>query len=110
MTTKLEVATPTVAQVVMSGPVPPDIARQMAEEEVDRDLLRQYVDTIHVLREKGFSYREIAEWLSDRGVDVDHNEVYRTYMEYCEGRDGGPSAMEQEMQRQQDEAEHGRGD
>jgi transposase-like protein len=32
-----------------------------------------------MLREKGFSYREIAEWLSDRGVEVDHNAVYRVY-------------------------------
>jgi hypothetical protein len=24
-------------------------------------------------------YREIADWFSERGVDVDHNAVYRVY-------------------------------
>ncbi|MFM7101934.1 MAG: hypothetical protein ACKO3N_12270, partial [Verrucomicrobiota bacterium] len=29
------------------------------------------------LRDKGFSYREIAAWLAGRGVAADHNAVYR---------------------------------
>ena len=39
-----------------------------------------YCPVIATLRGKGFSYREIAEWLSERGVDVDHNAVYRVYL------------------------------
>ena len=41
--------------------------------------LRSYCAVIGTLRRKGFSYRDIAEWLSVRGVDADHNAVYRVY-------------------------------
>jgi hypothetical protein len=58
---------------------PPDWLFQQAEQEPDFRTLSAYVDSIHMLREKGFSYREIADWLSERGVDVDHNAVYRVY-------------------------------
>lgn len=40
-----------------------------------------------MLREKGFSYREIADWLSDRGVEVDHNAVYRIYTNWLSDHD-----------------------
>jgi hypothetical protein len=89
MTGKAEVPTaPGVRVVQLSGPIPPDIALQEAQQELDKNFLLQYLETMHVLREKGFSYREIASWLAERGVDVDHNEVYRVYMEY--GVHGAP--------------------
>jgi len=51
-----------------------------AQKEPSRRGLDDYVDTIRVLREeKGFSLREIAFWLQNRGVNVDHNSVWRTY-------------------------------
>ena len=50
-----------------------------AEQEPDRWLLCDYEGVIDTLREKHLSFREIAEWLSARGVQVDHNAVYRTY-------------------------------
>jgi hypothetical protein len=59
-------------------PDPAALFRQ-AEQEPDIQTLSAYVDSIQILREKGFSYREIAEWLSERGVEVDHNAVYRVY-------------------------------
>ncbi len=60
-------------------PPAPDLLLQEAEQEPDYRSLAVYARSIGVLRKKGFSYREIAEWFSDRGVDVDHNAVYRVY-------------------------------
>ncbi|HEX7518331.1 MAG TPA: hypothetical protein VF345_13710 [Chthoniobacterales bacterium] len=59
-------------------PSPEQLYRE-AEGEPNYRNLSSYSDTIGMLREKGFSYREIAEWFSERGVSVDHNAVYRTY-------------------------------
>ena len=58
---------------------PPEFLLREAEQEPDFRTLSAYVDSIQTLRDKGFSYREIAHWLSERGVDVDHNAVYRVY-------------------------------
>jgi transposase-like protein len=53
---------------------------EMAEREPDRRPLVEYSDVICVLRdEKKFTFREIAEWLRERGVEADHNAVYRAY-------------------------------
>jgi hypothetical protein len=56
---------------------PPELLFREAEQEPDFRTLSAYVDSIRTLRDKGFSYREIAHWLSERGVEVDHNAVYR---------------------------------
>jgi hypothetical protein len=58
---------------------PPDWLFQQAEQEPDFQTLSAYVDSIQLLRDKGFSYREIAQWLSEHGVLADHNAVYRVY-------------------------------
>jgi hypothetical protein len=58
---------------------PPEFLFREAEQEPDFRTLSAYVDSIRMLRGKGFSYRDIADWFSERGVDVDHNAVYRVY-------------------------------
>ena len=58
---------------------PPDALLRQAEEEPNYRDLSEYCPVIATLRGKGFSYREIAEWLSERGVELDHNAVYRLY-------------------------------
>ena len=58
---------------------PPDALLREAEEEPNYRDLNEYCPVIATLRGKGFSYREIAEWLSERGVELDHNAVYRLY-------------------------------
>ena len=51
-----------------------------AEKEPSRRGLEEYTDTIRLLKEdKGFSYREIAAWFQQRGLNVDHNAVWRAY-------------------------------
>src|SRR6266513_1492960 len=44
---------------------PPEVLFQQAEQEPDFRALSAYVDSIRMLRDKGFSYRDIAEWLSE---------------------------------------------
>lgn len=59
---------------------PPDYLLEEALKEPNRKLLQDYRETISVLRDnKGFSFREIAEWLTQNGVDADYNAVYRVY-------------------------------
>jgi hypothetical protein len=64
--------------VTLSMPPPEEVFRE-AEQEPDFRTLSAYVDSIQTLRDKGFSYREIAKWLSERGVEADHNAVYRVF-------------------------------
>jgi hypothetical protein len=42
-----------------------------------RDTLTEHRETIEVLRTKKYSWREIAEFLSERGVDTDHTRLFR---------------------------------
>ncbi len=58
---------------------PPDALLREAEEGPNYRDLSEYCPVIATLRGKGFSYREIAEWLPERGVEFDHNAVYRLY-------------------------------
>jgi hypothetical protein len=63
-----------------SEPPPPDMLFKLAEEEPDRMALEEYINTIRLLRDdKRFTFREIAEWLKENGVETDHNAVYRAY-------------------------------
>lgn len=41
------------------------------------DDLANHIETIAVLRDKRWTWREIAQFLNDRGVSVDHTKVYR---------------------------------
>jgi hypothetical protein len=70
----------------------PQQLRSEAEKEPSRRGLEEYSDTIRVLKEdKGFSYREIAAWLQQRGLAVDHNAIWRTYSKSLPRRIGTAS-------------------
>ena len=59
----------------------PEFLLKEARKERKRVLLMEHIKTINVLRdEKKFTFRAIAEWLSQRGIKVDHSAVYRTYL------------------------------
>lgn len=81
------------------GPPPPEYVYEDAMNEPDRRVLRDYSETIRLLREKGFTFREIAEWLNGRGIDADHNAVYRVYVKTMD-----PVYM-QEIEREMEEEE-----
>jgi hypothetical protein len=58
----------------------PQQLRAEAEKEPSRRGLDDYSEAIRVLKEnKGFSFREIAAWLQQRGLNTDHNAVWRAY-------------------------------
>jgi hypothetical protein len=51
-----------------------------AVQEPRRRGLADYQEAIRVLKEeKDFSFRDIAVWLQQRGLKVDHNAVWRAY-------------------------------
>jgi len=51
-----------------------------------RTLLKNQRRTIVLLHdEKGFTFREISMWFSERNIEVDHNEVYREYVRKSNG-------------------------
>ena len=73
-----------------------------AQAEQSRKPLQEYMDAIVVLREsKGFSFREIADWISKEAVPTDHNMVYREYKKHqnkiieCQEKEFGPIAPDQ---------------
>jgi DNA-binding transcriptional MerR regulator len=57
----------------------PELVLRAAEEEPPQRLLDDYTAAIHALRQKNFTFREIAEWLKKFDFEVDHNAVYRAY-------------------------------
>jgi hypothetical protein len=62
---------------------PPEFLLELAESEQDQGLLDDYHKVITTLRAKNFTFREIAEWLAKRGLEVDHNAVYRTFCKHA---------------------------
>jgi hypothetical protein len=91
-----EVAPISLPPVISSGPPPPEILLEWAEQEPDYFELSAYTPVIHTLRRKGFSYREISEWFSKNGVDADYNAVYRAYMRNLSDRDAAMEAEREE--------------
>jgi hypothetical protein len=79
---------------------PPEVLLMEAEQEPNFGELDAYSDTIDTLRDKGFSYREIADWLKKRGVDIDHNSVYRIYTKFM-----SDETLREEALRENDEEE-----
>ena len=79
----------------------PQQLHAQAEKEPSRRGLDEYTDTIQVLKEdKGFSYREIAAWFQQRGLNVNHNAVWRAYSKTL-SKYGGSARNEQLEQSEQ---------
>jgi hypothetical protein len=72
-----------------------------AEQEANQRELADYRNTISLLREKGFSFREIAEFLTERGVCADHNAVYRAYTKFMTEEEAALEARMDEENREQ---------
>lgn len=56
-----------------------DDLQDEAQQELDKHQIHRYLPVIRTLRQKSFTFREIAEWLHGRGVETDHNAVYRAF-------------------------------
>ena len=74
-----------------------------AVQEPRRRGLGSYQEAIRVLKEeKEFSFREIAVWLQQRGLKVDHNAVWRAYSKAApEGSGRGANQLSDRSERQQ---------
>ncbi len=58
-----------------------DAFLEEAKREPKRKLLSDHIETIKLLRnEKRFTFRSIADWLTERGIATDHSAVYRAYL------------------------------
>ena len=68
----------------------PQQLRAEAEKEPRRRGFGDYGETIRVLKEeKGFSFRDIATWLQQRGLNIDHNAAWRSYSKTTPSAPGG---------------------
>ncbi|NNE69433.1 MAG: hypothetical protein HKN29_03605 [Rhodothermales bacterium] len=52
---------------------------QEAKAKPAKVRLEEHRDTVEELRRKGYSWREVAGFLSEQGIQVDHTRVYRTF-------------------------------
>jgi hypothetical protein len=55
----------------------PSEMRRDAIRARPRELLAEYRETIEILRHKDYSWREIAQFLAERGVEIDHTKIFR---------------------------------
>jgi len=69
----------------------PEAFLEEAVKERKRVLLMDHIKTIRTLRiEKKFTFRAIADWLCQRGIEVDHSAVYRAYLASIPEEDRNP--------------------
>lgn len=60
-------------------------------------VLEDYCDAIQILREKKFTFREIAEWLGKNfGIQADHNSVWLAHTKYMDDFTAHMEAKEDE--------------
>jgi hypothetical protein len=84
--------------------------RAEAEKEPRRRGLEDYSETIRLLKEeKGFSLREIAAWLQQRGLKIDHNAVWRTYSKTTLSGHGGEMSEQKEHNERYERKQAGEG-
>ncbi len=50
---------------------------QAAQDAPSKDSLETHLPTIETLRDKGYTWREIAAFLTEHGVPTDHSKVFR---------------------------------
>jgi O-methyltransferase involved in polyketide biosynthesis len=86
----------------------PDELLMEAEQEPNVRLLNHYAQVIGTLKKKGFTFRRIADWLKERGVQADHNAVWRVYSKHMrpdQAEDAAKEDDELEIQEALDEEE-----
>ena len=66
-------------------------------------LVADYREAIAILRdEKGFTFREIAEWLqSNFGIEADHNAIWRAYTKGASEEEAALTANDDERDEQE---------
>lgn len=51
--------------------------KEEARRARPRESLRDHRESIEILRRKNYSWREIAQFLAERGVETDHTQIFR---------------------------------
>jgi hypothetical protein len=91
--------TPATSVSVTLSPTDPRVLLHLAEQEPDFFELDDYAPVIRTLRDKGFTYREIAEWFTKRDVPLDHNAVYRVSLRGMHPEEARDEALQVEHER-----------
>lgn len=60
--------------------------------EKDANSLQELIGPISALRDKNYSWREISAWFAERGIEVDHARLYRTFTKHLAAVINVPSA------------------
>jgi hypothetical protein len=76
-------------------PFPDDLLEE-AEQEPNHLDLDEYWQVIAKLREKGLTFREVADWLAERNVHADHNAIYRVYTKHLSPDQGEAEERERD--------------
>ena len=87
-------------------PDPEIVARAAAEAGAPR-VLEDYIEAIGILREKKFTFREIAEWLGQHfKIRADHNSVWRAYTKHMDNFEAHEEVQaDEELEREEAIAE-----
>jgi len=60
----------------------PDSVLEDALDASPKNDLHPYREAIKALRDKGYSWRESAQWLGERGIHTDHTKLLRFWQKY----------------------------
>jgi hypothetical protein len=84
----------------------PEIVARAAGEAAAPRVLEDYSDAIEILRDKKFTFREIAKWLGKNfGIQADHNSVWRAFTKYMDNCEAHEEAQaDEELEREEAEA------
>ena len=78
--TAVESMQPPTATTIQADILPEEAFLQDAEKEPKRILLADHTKTIRTLRDKKrLTFRAIAAWFGERGLETDQSAVYRAY-------------------------------
>jgi len=78
--TGVESVQPPSATTMQADILPEEAFLEDAEKEPKRILLADHTKTIRTLRDKKrLTFRAIAEWFGERGLETDQSAVYRAY-------------------------------
>lgn len=87
---------------------PPSVGELLSEAEQEPNFidLAEYWPVVQSLREKGFSYREVANWLTARGIEVSYGAVYRLCTRRLSYKEQELAQMEMEEEEQEEMHRH----
>jgi hypothetical protein len=87
----------------------PDVVARAAADAAAPRVLEDYIEAISTLRDKKFTFREIAEWLKETfNIQADHNSVWRAYTKQMDSYEAHEEAeADEELEREEaiDQAE-----